>query len=77
MSMAALAALGTMFIIFNQVLQNEIYEGVTMSNDSQFNFSVEDRQAAADYLSFWAIVPWLLALVSIGFLLMRSWQVRN
>jgi hypothetical protein len=77
-TLLALAAMGTMFVIFNQILTNNIYQDITLNtNNSQYNFSTDDQQQATDFLAFWAVVPWVLALVALTFLFMRSWQVQQ
>jgi len=78
LGLLAIASLGTMYVIFDQILQENLYGSVTMNqNVSQYNFSAQSRADAAEFLGFWAIIPFMLLVVALVFVSLRSWQVKD
>lgn len=64
--------LGTMFIIFNYITYNYIYEPITNNpNVTGFNFTSEDVGYATEYLALWNIVPWILLLFMAMYIIQR------
>ena len=68
-----LGFLGIMFIVLNQLANNQITD-VLYSNDSAFNFTTDDKTEAANFMSFWNIVP-LVIVVVIGLFIVRAMMV--
>jgi hypothetical protein len=67
-----------MYVISDQILQENLYGSVTMNqNVSQYNFSAQSRADATEFLGFWAIIPFVLLVVVLVFVSLRSWQVKD
>ena len=71
-----------MYIIFNQVATNNIYEPFTLnglnassfngSTTTMYNFSQEDLDYASEWMNIWALVPFFLVIAVVWFGIQRT-----
>lgn len=67
-SLYFLVFLGVLFIVFNQITQNEISD--VMDSDA-FNISAEDKAESTRFMGLWNMTPYIILFLVIVFFIVH------